>query len=132
MINYSQRVGNESEAHLCYVAQRLGWDLARPYAVDESYDFAIRLPGKKKFNKVQVKTMAPKRAGARASVDIRKAKNRRYKESEIDSIYAYNPATLKAYLIPYKKLRGVACEFSPDRVEWSKYEIQYLTKETDK
>ena len=125
MVNYTRRVGNESEAHLCYVAQRLGWDLARPYQVDASYDFAIRLPGKKRFCKVQVKTSAPKRASANSSVDIRKGKNRRYTPTDCDAFYAYDPATQRAWLIPYRRLEEIACEFTPTKPEWDRYEVHY-------
>jgi hypothetical protein len=125
MINYTARVGMESEAHLCWVAQRLGWELARPYSNNDSHDFAVRLPGRKRHAKVQVKTSAPKRANAGPSVDIRKNGNKPYKDSDYDYLYAYDPATLKAWLIPKKKLSGVACEFSPDMPQWNKYEVHY-------
>ena len=125
MIDYTARVGMESEAHLCWVAQRLGWELARPYSNSDSHDFAVRLPGRKRHAKVQVKTSAPKRAKANPSVDIRKSGNKPYKDSDYDYLYAYDPATLKAWLIPKKKLSHIACEFCPDTVQWNKYQVHY-------
>lgn len=124
-VNYSRRVGMESEAHFCWVAQRLGWDLARPYSNSDSHDFAVRLPHRKRHVKVQVKTSAPKRAASNASVDIRKGKNQPYKDSDFDYLYAYDPATLKAWLIPHRELKKVACEFCPDMPQWNKYQIHY-------
>jgi len=125
MINYARRVGQEAEAHFCYVAQRLGFDLTRPYADSDSHDFAVRLPDRKRYVKVQVKVSAPKRRGCNSSVDIRKGGNKPYKDSDYDYLYAYDPATLKAWLIPKKKLSGVSCEFNPDRAQWNKYELHY-------
>lgn len=124
-VNYSRRVGMESEAHFCWVATRLNWDLARPYCNSDSHDFAVRLPGRKRHVKVQVKTSAPKRRGNNSSVDIRKNGNKSYKSSDYDYLYAFDPATLKAWLIPHKKLLGVACEFNPNMPQWDKYEIHY-------
>lgn len=125
MINYTRQVGNEAEAHLCYVAQRMGWNLARPYAVDLSYDFAIKRPEDKTWKKVQVKVSAPKRTGANSSVDIRKGKGRSYKPEDFDFLYAYDPATLKAWLIPHKSLSAVRCEFTPSNSPYNKYEVYY-------
>ena len=125
MLNYARQVGNESESFLCYVSQRLGWGLSRPYTTDLSYDFAIKRSADKKWQKIQVKTSAPKRRKAKASVDIRKNKGRRYSRNDFDFLFAYDPATLRAWLIPHGVLRRVKCEITPTMDIFNRYEVFY-------
>ena len=124
-LNYTRQVGNESESFLCYISQRLGWGLSLPYATDLSYDFAIKRPGDRQWQKIQVKTSAPKRKKAGASVDIRKNNGKKYKKEDFDFLFAYNPKTLQAWMIPHWKLYKVRCEITPTLPKFNRYEVFY-------
>ena len=122
---YAQRVGSESESFLCFVAQRLGWGLSRPYATDLAYDFAIKRPDDKTWKKVQVKTSAPKRRGARSSVDLRKVGNRQYLKTDYDLMGAYCPATNRLWLIPKKSILEYRAEIIPEMTKFDKYQVHW-------
>lgn len=119
------RLGREGETFFCFLSQRMGWQLARPDAVEASYDLAIKRQKDRKWRQVQIKVSAPKRTGSGSSVDIRRTGNKSYKRTDYDLLGVYDPATLRAWLIPYDKLSHVACEFTPSKPEFDKYEVHY-------
>lgn len=121
----SHRLGREGESFIYYLGQRLGWQVSLPAAVEASYDLAIKRPTDRKWKQVQVKVSSPKRKSRPASVDVRKGNNKAYLDSDYDLLAVYDPATLKVWLIPHKKIEHVACEFRPDMPQWSKYEVHY-------
>ncbi len=122
---YAQRVGSESEAFLCFVSQRLGWGLSRPYATDLAYDFAIKRPSDRSWKKIQVKTNAPKRKNAKSSVDLRKVNNQQYSDKDYDMLAAYCPATTRLWLIPKKAIKNYRAEIIPESKQFNKYQVHW-------